>query len=339
MLSSKNETLLTARTHKPMKNTLELFLITYNRKEKCHLTLQTLLAEDSPVRDLPLTILDNASTDGTSEMLVDFAQKHSNIRLIRHTKNIGGNANIARCFEMAKSKYVWVLCDDDKYDFSNWKECEQLLAQNPPAIVVANYKKPEKGIAHLFRQLSFVPAAIYRTDFITSDTLINMHFSISNLFPQLAVAAAAVNVQPSLPILKKPLVTMQINPGNDSYLRGTDTQSAVHPLIKEMFWSLGYLRSIQMLQDSKVKRACAELVWAEDYSSFFSFCKRWRAITHKHFFVHYFEAIKLLHGKAKWKFMFFVPFVYFLFFYSDKKGLNICLFGFAKTRIWKYRNQ
>ena len=322
-----------------LETQLELFLPTYNRKRFLANTLEQLTAPESPVRNCQMTILDNASTDGSAELLDEYAAKFPNIKVLHHAKNIGGNANIARCFEMAKSKYVWVLCDDDKYDFSNWNECEQLLAQNPPAIVVANYGKPEKGIAHLFRQLSFVPAAIYRTDFITSDTLINMHFSISNLFPQLAVAAAAVNVQPSLPILKKPLVTMQLNPGNDSYLRGTDTQSAVHPLIKEMFWSLGYLRSIQMLQDSKVKRACAELVWAEDYSSFFSFCKRWGAITRKHFFVHYFEAIKLLHGKAKWKFMFFVPFAYFLFFYSDKKGLNICLFGFAKTRIWKYRNQ
>ena len=316
---------------------LELFLITYNRKEKCRQTLECVLGENSPTKDLPLTILDNCSTDGTSEMLKEFAQKHSNIRLIRHEKNIGGNANIARAFEMARAEYVWVLCDDDKYDFSGWKECEQALAQHPAAVVVANYGQPQKGPAYLFRQLSFVPAAIYRTDLITSDVLMNMYFSISNLFPQLAVAAAAVNSGDNLPILDKPLVTMQLNPGNDSYLRGTSKKSQAHPLMGEMFWSLGYLRSIQMLQDKSLQKACSNLAWAGDYTSFYHFCKIWRAITHKNFFANYFEAIHLLHGKAKWKFMFIVPSLFFFFFYSNEKGLNICLLGFAKIRIWKYR--
>ena len=72
-----------------MKNILELFLVTYNRKEKCRLTLEAILAESSPIKDFKLTILDNASTDGTSEMLESFAKEHSNIRLIRHSKNIG----------------------------------------------------------------------------------------------------------------------------------------------------------------------------------------------------------------------------------------------------------
>ena len=318
-------------------NRLELFLITYNRKEKCRQTLQTILGNDSPVKDLPLTILDNCSTDGTSEMLAELAKTHTNIRLIRHEKNIGGNANIARAFEMAHAEYVWVLCDDDKYDFSSWKECEQLLAKKPAAVVVANYGHPHKGPAYLFRQLSFVPAAIYRTDLITSDTLINMYFSISNLFPQLAVAAAAINSNTELPILDKPLVTMQLNLGNDSYLRGTSTQSQAHPLMKEMFWSLGYLRSIQMIQDQSFQKECSNLVWAESYTSFYVFCTFWWTITHKNFFAHYFETIRLLKGKAKWKFIFIAPSMFFIFFYSNERGFNVCLLGFAKIRLWKYR--
>ena len=318
---------------------LELFLITYNRKEKCRQTLQAVLADNSPVKNLPLTILDNCSSDGTHEMLTEFAQAHKNIRLIRHEKNIGGNANIARAFEMAQAEYVWVLCDDDKYDFSAWEACQQALAQRPPAVVVANYGHPQKSPAYLFRQLSFVPAAIYRTDLITPDVLMNMYFSISNLFPQLAVAAAALNTQEPLPILDKPLVTMQLNPGNDSYLRGTSSKSQAHPLMGEMFWSLGYLRSIQMLQDKALKKQCSTLVWAEDYTSFYFFCKIWRAQTRKNFLAHYFEALHLLHGAPKWKFMLLVPLTFLFFFYSNEKGFNICLLGFAKIRLWKYRKK
>lgn len=48
---------------------LELFLITYNRKSKLQQTLQTVLSETSPLRHMPFTILDNASTgtEGSDE--------------------------------------------------------------------------------------------------------------------------------------------------------------------------------------------------------------------------------------------------------------------------------
>ena len=320
------------------KNNLQIYLITYNRIKKLKNTLDHLLR--SPVKDFDITILDNASTDGTSELIEQYRRDHSNIKHIRHLHNIGGNANICRAFEMGAScrkEYLWVLCDDDKLDFASWDACQKLLAIKPIAIVVANYGHPQKGPAYLFRQLSFVPAAIYRTDLLTSDTLMNMYFSISNLFPQLAVAAAALNTNSKLPILDKPLVTMQLNPGNDSYLRGTSSKSKIHPLMGEMFWSLGYLRSIQMLQDKSIQKECSNLAWAEDYTSFYYFCKIWRLITHKNSFANYFEAIHLLKGKAKWKFIFFVPLSFFISFYSNPKGLNVCLFGFAKIRIWKYR--
>ena len=312
---------------------LELFLITYNRKEKCRQTLEAVLAENSPVKNLPLTILDNCSTDGTGEMLEEFANAHKNIRLIRHNKNIGGNANIARAFEMARAEYVWVLCDDDKYDFSGWNECEQALAKRPAAVIVANYAQPQKGPTYLFRQLSFVPAAIYRTDFITSDTLMNMYFSISNLFPQLAIAASVLNTNEKLPILDKPLVTMQLNPGNDSYLRGTSKKSQAHPLMGEMFWSLGYLRSIQMLQDKRTRSACCLLACTEG-DSFYNFCGRFMMLG-KGWLNTYAQGIHLCCGYIKILFTVCAPLAWVCSFYQDDKGYNIRLFARIKFRIWK----
>lgn len=312
---------------------LELFLITYNRKEKLRQTLQTILAENSPVRDLPLTILDNCSTDGTSEMLQQIALQHPTIKYIRHNKNIGGNANIARAFEMARAEYVWVLCDDDEYNFEAWPQCYQILQQRPPAVVVATYAHPQKGPAYLFRQLSFVPAAIYRTDLITGDVLTNLYFNVSNMFPQLAVAAAAMNQTPHLPIVTTPLVTMKLSPNNDSFTRGVSDKQC-HPLMKEMFWSLGYLRSIQMLTSKRLRRKCSQLVWSEEYTSFNYFCKRWRAITNNRFLLSYFEGLHLLHGKAKWKFAFLVPASYLIFFYYNERGVYVCLLGRLKTKLW-----
>ena len=101
-----------------LKEQLEILLPTYNRKKHLLRTLTQLTAPESPVRSCSLTVLDNASTDGSSELIEEFAAKIPTIKHIRHAKNIGGNANIARAFEMARAEYVWVLCADEADDIS-----------------------------------------------------------------------------------------------------------------------------------------------------------------------------------------------------------------------------
>ena len=305
------------------KEKLELFLITYNRKDKLNHTLRVILAENSPLRHLPLTVLDNACTDGSSELIGEFAAKFPNLKHIRHAKNIGGNANIARAFELARAEYVWVLCDDDTYDLSHWEECARALQSNPAAVVVANYGRPQQGVSALFRQLSFVPAAIYRTDLITGDVLMNMYFNISNMFPQLAVAAAALNSQEPVILLDRALVAMQLNPGNDSYVRGI--KQTPHPLMAEMFWSLGYLHSLPLLNQRSMRRACAWKAQTED-ECFYNFCGRFMAHGGNPFYL-YFTALHLLEGTAFWAFLGLAWPAWALSFYADEKGYNCCLFG------------
>ena len=55
-----------------MKTTLEIILITYNRKSHLRETLNWLFAENSPVKDLDITILNNKSTDGTTELIEEY---------------------------------------------------------------------------------------------------------------------------------------------------------------------------------------------------------------------------------------------------------------------------
>lgn len=310
---------------------LELFLITYNRKSKLQRTLQTVLSETSPLRHMPFTILDNASTDGTSEWLQIFCKDYSNIRYIRHAKNIGGNANITRAFEMAQAEYVWVLCDDDVYDFVHWNDCEQALETKPAAVVVANYNRPHRGVAALFKQLSFVPAAIYRTNLITADVLTNMYFNISNMFPQLAVASAAINSQEAIPILDHALVTMELNSGNDSYVRG---MTKPHPLLSQNFWSLGYLRSLPLLAARNHRVACAFEAQTEE-ECFYNFCGRFMGHGRNPIYL-YFTALHLLESRAFWAFLFLAWPAWCLSFYEDEKGYNCRLFGKIKFRICKH---
>ncbi|MDR1685515.1 MAG: glycosyltransferase, partial [Desulfovibrio sp.] len=149
---------------KALEELLEIFIITYNRKKQLAATLQTLFAEKSPVRGVRFTILDNASTDGTDGLCEDYAKRYSNIRHIRHPKNIGGNANICRAFEMAGKEYVWVLADDDGYNWSRWPQIENAMREGYDGIftTLLNLSRVVGPGAVLYESC-FVPGCIYRT--------------------------------------------------------------------------------------------------------------------------------------------------------------------------------
>lgn len=320
-----------------LEKQLEIFIPTYNRKPHITRTLTQLTAPDSPVKNCSITVLDNASEDGSSEVIAEFSAKFNNVTHIRHPKNIGGNANITRSYELARKPYVWVVCDDDQLNFTEWATVEKLLLAQPPAIVIANYAHPQQGVAHLFRQLAFVPAAIYRTDLITSDTLLNMYNNIAYMFPQLALAAAAINTGHPIPILSKPLVVMQLNSMDDSYQRGFTNTLPIHPVLREMNWMMGYLITTHLLADKHLIRQCGWLARVED-ESFYNYCGRFMEKGSGLFYtyvygVHYHSGlVKIVFALLAWP-------AFICSFYTDNKGVYIRLFGKLKTRIWKFRTK
>src|SRR4051812_4124120 len=95
---------------------LEILIFTYNRAESLRRTLSQFTSE--PIRNCRLTVLDNHSTDNTPQVCSEAQGSHSNLRIVRHPKNIGGLANYLRAIELAAAPYSWVICDDDSYDFS-----------------------------------------------------------------------------------------------------------------------------------------------------------------------------------------------------------------------------
>jgi abequosyltransferase len=59
-------------------------------------------------------VSDNASLDNTTEVISKYQSFYPTaIKLIRNSKNIGADSNIAQCYELATTPYVWVFGDDD----------------------------------------------------------------------------------------------------------------------------------------------------------------------------------------------------------------------------------
>ena len=114
-----------------IKDKLQIILITYNRAKHVQKTFEQLLKDISPVKFFDILVLDNNSTDNTKEIVEEFQKKYANIKYSKNRYNLGISGNIAKAMEVASKEYVWIIADDDKFDFSNWNEVEYAINNLP----------------------------------------------------------------------------------------------------------------------------------------------------------------------------------------------------------------
>jgi len=94
--------------------TLSIVIPTYNRAEFLRTLLHSIAQDMLPwPHDLELIISDNASTDTTAEVVAHFCEAGVPIHYRINETNIGGDANISGCFNLANGKYLWVIGDDE----------------------------------------------------------------------------------------------------------------------------------------------------------------------------------------------------------------------------------
>lgn len=88
---------------------LTISIPTYNRADCIQRMVRTILPQMTD--EIVLIVIDNQSPYDIFSLFTEEEKKKFDLR--RNDVNIGGDANIARCFEVAKTKWVWVLGDDD----------------------------------------------------------------------------------------------------------------------------------------------------------------------------------------------------------------------------------
>lgn len=278
-----------------MKNNLQIMLITYNRSYCLERTLQQLFAENSPIKNCALTILDNNSTDNTFDVVKEYQINFPNIKYKKNYFNINGNGNILRAFELgaqSSKKYLWVLCDDDYYDWSNWNKVESLMEQSVDCIGVANYVFPNDKLladkAYQFFQLTFVPGGIYKIENITEGVISNMYDTVFTMFQQSCVSAHLMNSNKKITFLKEAIVENGFHVidknehKNDSYTRGQKI-SEVLPRRKEQKWIFGFAQIVGLLNDKKLQRRCLEvsILYKDIYGSLNYFMQSMQAFKSK----------------------------------------------------------
>lgn len=111
---------------------LQIFIFTRNRAGYLRETLLSL----TDALNASITVIDNASTDETPSVVSQYANGHaSRVLYIRNSHNIGAGASLLKAFDLASSRYVWILGDDDSYDFTFFSDLLVDLDKIQPRLV------------------------------------------------------------------------------------------------------------------------------------------------------------------------------------------------------------
>ena len=93
---------------------LSICLPTYNRCTQITRQIEDVVRQTKKVGAcVEILVSDNASTDGTAEMLRCLSAKYTHVKFFVQPQNIGAEANFLFLAQQATGKYYWCIGDDD----------------------------------------------------------------------------------------------------------------------------------------------------------------------------------------------------------------------------------
>ncbi len=118
-----------------------VIIVTWNKKEYVTDLLDSLLKLSYPQEHIDIVVVDNASSDGTVDLL---NEQYKHIHLIANTENLGGcggfNTGLAWAFEQPEDKYdyLWLLDNDVQVHKDALKELVTLLRNNSDVAIAGS---------------------------------------------------------------------------------------------------------------------------------------------------------------------------------------------------------
>lgn len=123
---------------------LTITIPTYNRANFLGLCLKRINEEIVALTEdlrclVNVYVSDNASLDDTHKVIAQYQHVWgNNFVSVRNTENIGPDANIAQCYELAKTPYVWLIGDDDVLLPGGLKKVLDVLINNEVDLLYVN---------------------------------------------------------------------------------------------------------------------------------------------------------------------------------------------------------
>jgi len=119
--------------HKPL---VSVWMITYNHENYIREAIDSILMQEVDF-DYEIVIGEDCSTDGTREILLEYAEQYpEKFKLLLHDKNIGIVDNMLTTFKACSGKYVAMLEGDDAWgDTTKLQKQVDFLEENPKYVV------------------------------------------------------------------------------------------------------------------------------------------------------------------------------------------------------------
>lgn len=118
----------------PARPRLSICIPTYKREELLRETLAHLreVCDDAT----EIVISDNASPDNTQDVIKSFAGRFRHFRAVRQPENRGPVKNYAATVALARGRYLYPLCDDDRLHFRALQSAIAIMEQDPGIVAV-----------------------------------------------------------------------------------------------------------------------------------------------------------------------------------------------------------
>lgn len=330
-----------------LNDVLDIYLITYNRKPYLETLLKQLVADNSPIKDVDIKIVDNNSNDGTTEMLKELAISHPNIKHIKNNRNIGLAGNLCKAMELAGKKYYWILCDNDEIDFSAWNEIQKAMDENYDLIMTCteyNCDKVTDKRAFALAQSTFTPSCIYKTEFLTDDIMTYAMADIPTILPHVCAACKIVNENgsifiPSQTIIKQAsnIVVKDIKSYNFDRISANDSKRYVHIRTHGLNFPVGILSSFDSLKDKDLRNYTRKLLMNHQLLNGYGPFIVPSTVVTNYFVKHNMPLYMLLEFIQKCPLKELLKHLSPIRFYCSKGFLRIQLLWVLKTKICKIR--
>lgn len=86
--------------------------------------------------DFEILVSDNASTDGTPDIVARWAKDHPRIRAVRQSENIGAYGNFLYCYRQGRGQFTVWVGDDDLLIPERMGQCLRRLAASPDIVML-----------------------------------------------------------------------------------------------------------------------------------------------------------------------------------------------------------
>lgn len=201
---------------------LTIAIPTYNRGEILKKSIIRLLNEIKGFENkINILISDNCSNDETKNIVKKIIDNGNSLDYNCNAKNLGMDGNFIYCFKNAKSKYVWLLGDDDLIKKKSLKKIVKLLENYNPGLLHLNKQNDKKILNSNFKifknktefinqisfWITFISSNIVKTKYVESvkfENYLNTYFTLIPVYLN-AIKSSKQNVYLYEHVLEDPL--------------------------------------------------------------------------------------------------------------------------------------